>query len=329
MNRDKKPLTAYGGFVPPRDLSTEQVLTIVHELLPDASVAELVRLDGGESGGAHLVTFADDHEPIVVKVYRKGYGVAAAKEAYAYRLLRRSGFTAIPRLLGGAASKDSPIDRPYLVMSALPGASAEALIPDSTDDEVAAIYRQLGTAMRAVHAIKRDGFGFRLSTSEGAQATNSAFMRRVFDARAAKYLEQTGDRETFDAATRYVDEREWLFGLCRSAVLVHGDFHEGNVILEPGPDGPVVSGVIDLENSKAGDPMIDFATLHKYDIRGDRLKLDALFQGYGSVPEQFDARRRLYELVHDFELWAWFSEEGRHDYLAGAVADIRTLIAEG
>jgi hygromycin-B 7''-O-kinase len=315
--------------MPRSDLSTDQVLTIVRDLLPDAGVLELVRLNGGESGGAHLVTFADDHEPIVVKVYRKGNGVAAAKEAYAYRLLRRSGFTAIPRLLGGSASKDSPIDRPYLVMSALPGASAEALIPGATDDDVAAIYRQLGAKLRDLHSIPRDGFGFRLSTSEGSDATNAAFMRRVFDERAAKYLAQTGDRKMFDAATRYVSEREWLFDLCRSAVLVHGDFHEGNVILEPSPDGPVVSGIIDLENSRAGDPIIDFATLHKYDIRGDQLRLNALFEGYGSVPEQFDARRRLHELVHDFELWAWYGEEGRDDYRAGAVDDIRTLIAEG
>jgi len=315
--------------MPRADLSTDQVLTIVRGLLPGASVSELVRLNGGESGGAHLVTFADDHQPIVVKVYRKGYGVAAAKEAYAYRLLRRSGFTAIPRLLGGAGSKDSPIDRPFLVMSALPGASAEALIPDATDDGVASIYRQLGATLRELHSIGRDGFGFRLSTSEGSEATNAAFMRRVFDERAAKYLAQTGDRATFDAATRYIAEREWLFDLCRSAVVVHGDFHEGNAILEPTPEGFVVSGIIDLENSKAGDPIIDFATLHKYDIRGESLKLDALFEGYGSVPEQFDARRRLHELVHDFELWAWYSYEGRDDYLADAADDIRMLIAEG
>lgn len=154
-------------------------------------------------------------------------------------------------------------------------------------------------------------------------------MRRVFDERAATFLAQTGDRETFDAATRYVADRAWLFDLCRSAVLVHGDFHEGNVILESGPDGFEVSGIIDLENSKAGDPIIDFAVLHKYDIRGDRLKLDALLEGYGSVPEEFDARRRLHELVHDFEVWVWFSQEGLDEYARGTVDDIRSLLGEG
>jgi hygromycin-B 7''-O-kinase len=187
----------------------------------------------------------------------------------------------------------------------------------------------MGSLLRRIHGIPRTGFGYRLSTTNKADLTNEIFMRRVFDERAAVYAERTADRETVAAAAAYVAERCELFALCTEPILLHGDFHEGNVIVDMNQNKPVITGVVDLGNAMAGDPVADLARLDTFSIRGNESKQQALFGGYGSAPVQWDARRRLYQLVQAFELWVWYYRDGHHDYLPEVVDDIRRLLARG
>jgi aminoglycoside phosphotransferase (APT) family kinase protein len=308
-------------------VTIDEVRAVLSEIsvLPDPT--DVSRLPGGESGAAHLVTFADGTPPVVMKVY--GSGWTLAKEVAAYRLIRRNGITLIPELIGGASARDSPIGRPYLIMTRLRGESAEEITPSASDHDVSEIYRQMGSWLRRIHGIQRSGFGYQLSTTAKTDLRNEVFMRRVFDERAAVYADQTGDRETADAAAAYVADRTELFAMCRNPVLLHGDFHEGNVIVDLSQNEPVLTGVIDLENAMTGDPIADFARLDTFSIRGSEVKQRALFEGYGSVPAEWDARRRLYQLVQAFELWVWYEQDGHHDYLPEVVNDIRDLLSRG
>jgi hygromycin-B 7''-O-kinase len=313
--------------MPSAPVTTDELAAIMRAMLPESVAVGFSRMGSGEGGGAHLVRFAGGAEPVVVKVYDVAGGWILAKEVFAYRAMRAHGIEQIPRLVGGESAADSPIGRPYLVMSALPGVAVEEFIPAATDADVAAIYRRMGAALRSIHGIEQEGFGYRLSRMQDADRRNDRFMRGVFDRRSEVYLERTGDRELTEAARQYVADRAALFALCTTPVLLHGDFHEGNVIVDDRAGTPVLSGVVDLENALAGDPVVDLARLYSFNIRGDAVKLDALFDGYGSVPPDWDARRRLYQLVHDFERWIWHDQEGRGDRLATIVVDIRGLLA--
>jgi len=311
------------------DLELNQVIEILRETLPGAQVSGVARMSGGGISGAHLVTFADGSAPVVLKVYAEDDGWRLGKEIFVYRMLREHGVTAIPKLLGGAPADRSPIGRPYLVMSKVVGTPAAYLMSDLAEDQGAAVYRQMGAILRQVHGIGQEAFGYLTTGLHEAEPTNEAFMRTLFGKRAEIFLQHTGDRETFEAAHKYVANRAELLALCATPVLLHNDFHEGNILVDLTADGPLVTGFVDVENAMAGDPVADFAKLHSYCIGGDQVKLRALFEGYGSAPVQWEPRRRLYQLIHDFELWVWFRQTGEHNYQDELVADVREIIATG
>lgn len=93
------------------------------------------------------------------------------------------------------------------------------------------------------------------------------------------------------------------------------------------PDGPVLTGLIDVENAMAGDPMVDLSKTHSYSIGDNRVKLDGLFEGYGEVPTEWERRFRLFQLIHSFELWDFFCGIGEKDKLDPIAEEIRTLVA--
>jgi hypothetical protein len=44
------------------------------------------------------------------------------------------------------------------------------------------------------------------------------------------------------------------------------------------------------------------------------------------VPDDWGPISRLYQLIHDFELWVWYAQEGRADLLPAVVSDIEELL---
>ncbi|NUP49513.1 MAG: aminoglycoside phosphotransferase family protein [Catenulispora sp.] len=308
-------------------LTRDQAAEILRETVPGVSVVGVGRMDGGVVSGAYEVLCEDPADNVVVKVYAPDWGWKLSKEIRIYRLLRDKGVTKIPTLLGGAGS-DGLLGRPYLVMSKLPGANFEVINPGMTDADLRSVYRQMGQLMAQFHAIGQEAYGFLTSEIMDPQPTSEAHMKAVLAEASRLYLDETGDRDTYEEAHAYVAERADLFNLCDGPVLVHNDFHEGNVMVEQTPGGPLVTGIVDMENAMAGDPMVDLAKTHSYSIRGHRAKLEGLFEGYGGAPVEWERRVRLFSAIHLFELWRFFYKL-EADTPERIIADLRTLMAAG
>ncbi|GAA1996216.1 aminoglycoside phosphotransferase family protein [Catenulispora subtropica] len=308
-------------------LTREQAAEILREAVPGAEVTGVVRLVGGGVSGAYEVLCADPEQNVVIKVYGDREGWRLSKEISVYRLLRQHGVTKIPRLLTGAGS-DGLLGRAYLVMSKLRGVAADRLSPEMSDADLRSLYRQMGELVAQIHTISQEAYGYRGTEIIDPQPTNEACMKSVLARASGAYLEATGDRELYEAAREYVSARTELFALCEAPVLIHNDFHEGNIIVEQTVDGPVISGVIDVENAMAGDPIVDLSKTHSYSIRGSQVKLEGLFEGYGGAIVEWERRFRLFQMVHLFELWGFFygREPGTPE---GIIEDIRGLIAAG
>jgi hygromycin-B 7''-O-kinase len=315
--------------MPQPGVDLDAVAEVLQRIAPELTAVAVSRIDGGSISGAYEIACSDGADGLILKVYAEDSGWRLRKEADVYRILREHGVTSTARVLGGASKEDSPFGRPYMVMTRLNGTSLGQAGAEMSADEVAECYRQMGEILAQIHGIRQEAFGYLVDGVLDAMPTNLAYMTKLFAERAETYLKHGGDREIHDAAERYVAERADLFALCQTPVLVHSDFHEGNIIVDRTPHGPVVTGFVDMENAVAGDPLVDLAKTNYYSIRGDQRKLDALFAGYGSVPEQWDARHRLYQLVHDFELLAWSHDIGDLRHLDGFAADVRKIIALG
>jgi hygromycin-B 7''-O-kinase len=312
--------------LPPITLA--QARTLLLDVSAPENVAAIEQLSGGESGAAHLVTFVDESMPLIVKAYRQnGGGWSLVHEVAAYRLMRRNGITLLPELIAGARAAKSPIDRPYLVMTKLEHVSVEQYVETASDDQITDVYRQVGVLLRQIHDIPQVGFGRHLSEDGNTDPSNALFWQRVFETQVAEFEDQTGDHRTVELARTYVGARTELFDLCSSPVLLHGDLHEGNVIMDSDDDRPFLTGIIDIESAMAGDPVADFARMDTFSMHGSELKRDALFEGYGSTPDEWEQRKRLYQLVQAFEHWNWYHRDGHDDYLPGVIETINELLS--
>ena len=115
--------------------------------------------------------------------------------------------------------------------------------------------------------------------------------------------------------------------LCSTAApglsLCHFDFHTGNVLATRRDGSLRLTGIVDLENAIAGDPLIDLAKTLACSVRDDETRRAGPFAGYGPI----DRRNRqetltLYRFYGAIELWAWWTQIGDHQRAASMVADL-------
>lgn len=312
------------GFI----LTADAAAGLLRELIPGAVVADVERCAGGQMSGAYEVRFTGPEEPVIVKIYGVDGDAVPAKEEHVYRLLRGHGVTAMPRVLGSGA-----LDRPHLVMTKLTGRSLESLKTLLAPDEFTEVYRQLGELLAAIHRIPLHGFGYLYRAAiHDPQPTNLAFMTRLAAEKLDVFASKGGEADLRDAAAGFIRDREPLLARCATPRLLHNDFHEGNVLVERTAVGPRVTGLIDVENAMAGDPLADLAKTYGYDIAGkphEDAKLRGFEAGYGGFPADWRGTVALYRLIHAFELWVFFHEIGEHRFLAGVAEEMRALIDEG
>jgi hygromycin-B 7''-O-kinase len=287
---------------------------------PDLSRAEAEELLGrevescepmaaGENSPVHQVRLAGQAEPVIVKQYQKR--LPRAKEVYVYQLLAGNGIDRVPRVLAAGEY--------HVVLTLMPGRPLGE-VSDRLDDAARfAVYRQLGEFLARLHQIRMDAFGYLMTRIVDPKPDNTAYMTAWFDAELAKF----GDQELATAMARYVAARAGLFAGCPGAVLCHNDFHEGNVLID---ERGQLTGVIDMENAVAADPLTDIAKTDCYAIRGDRAKWDGLVAGYGPAVLARADVLPLYRLAHALQLSNWFAQIGRTDALAGLADDMRQIL---
>jgi aminoglycoside phosphotransferase (APT) family kinase protein len=97
------------------------------------------------------------------------------------------------------------------------------------------------------------------------------------------------------------------------------------VLVVPEEDGWRVSGLLDLENLLAGDPLLDLAKAHCYSPRRSEATLASLADGHGDLRTGWRDAIDLYVLYHWVELWDWFAVIGRTEPLVGIAQGMRLL----
>jgi hygromycin-B 7''-O-kinase len=285
---------------------------VIRELL-GREVQSCVPRAGGDNSAVFEVRFAGEREPVIVKRYQETW--RRAKEAHVYRLLVSHGIQPVPRLLAEADD--------YIVLTAVPGRLAADVIAGMGDAQRFAVYRQMGEFLARLHRITMDAFGYLMTDIIDARPHNTAYMTERFAVEVAAFGTHGGDPALAAAMSRYVEERAGLFAGCTGAVLCHNDLHEGNVLAD---DDGHVTGVIDMENARAADPLFDIAKTDCYSIRGDRAKWDGLVAGYGPAALSRAGVLPLYRLYHVLELRNWFARNERTEALAGLEDSMRQIL---
>lgn len=216
---------------------------------------ELTRIGAGQSNLTYLAT--DDLGSSVV-VRRPPLGHLAAS---AHDVLREGRIMAaledtdvpVPRIFGATTTAE---DTPVVAMSVVPGTSLNSRETAGrlTADARRAAADGLIDAMVAVHAVDLGATGLTTLASHEPYAPRQlrrwAGQWEKTRTRDAPALEALTDR--LRAAVPEQDE----------TVLVHGDLHLGNIIVDESTG--TVNAVVDWELTTLGDPMADIGSLLAY-----------------------------------------------------------------
>jgi aminoglycoside phosphotransferase (APT) family kinase protein len=73
------------------------------------------------------------------------------------------------------------------------------------------------------------------------------------------------------------------FDGCTGANPCHYDFHTGNALAVRRAGSLRLTGIVDLENAIAGDPLMDLAKTLAYSVRDDETRRAGLLAGYGPI----------------------------------------------
>jgi aminoglycoside phosphotransferase (APT) family kinase protein len=289
------------------DLDLDRIRPIVADLDPALRPTAVSRLAGG-STEVYRIDLATG-APLVLKLYADEPAWFAAKEALVAGWIGEAAPIPIPRWLKLDDSR-ARLPLRYALITWLPGQTIRSLkgAPGVTD-----AYRRMGAALRRLHQIPMDGFGYILGEGIASpHATNDAYMTQAFETLFRRFRDQSDDAALTHELEEAVRPRLDLLTLCDRPVLLHQDFQPGNVLAERGADGALrLTGLIDFANARAGDPLMDLATALSCCTHEDPASRAPLLEGYGPVNHpDLDGALWLYVFFFRLTLWTWLMEIG-------------------
>lgn len=298
---------------------------------PDTRVQGLRRL----SGGASQETWAFEAvSPAAPSTGLRELILRRAPAGAATRASGNPGLVAEAQLirLAGAAGVPVPevvqVLRPEhglgtgFVMQRLPGETLGRRIASAERNHLA---RQCGEALARIHALPVADLPPLRATQPRAEV---AHLRQWHAGHGAA-------RPVFQLALRWLDEHAPADGV---ATLVHGDFRNGNLMVDlaapegvpggasGGAPGRALVGVLDWELAHLGDPMADLGWLCVPSWRFGQLQravggfgtLDALLAGYASAGGQADRDRVHWWQVLGTLRWGVICESMGQAWRSGA-----------
>ncbi|MBE1874875.1 phosphotransferase family protein [Myceligenerans pegani] len=296
---------------------------LLRSVLPgNAVLTGVVPRGGGALSAVHEVRQADG-PTLVVKRYADQWRWKQEKEVYVLGLLNGSRPFADRIRVPEVVHVDA--ERAVTVMTLLPGRPLSHVSLDGTAER--AVLAEVGALTRALHTIRQPAFGYLTTRVLDPLPTNHAYMARQFDKKLAEFADLGGDSDVHASISGYVSDHAELLERCEQPVLCHNDLHAGNILVEPDGDGWRVTGLVDVENAIAADPLMDLAKTIQYEFERPPDAFDALVEGYGPLGPDGAERIRLYRTYHALELWDWFASIGTTAPLDGIAADLRSLPA--
>jgi Ser/Thr protein kinase RdoA (MazF antagonist) len=178
----------------------------------------------------------------------------------------------------------------YLIKDWQPGVEWVEAVPALPPNERPALYRALGEAVAALHAVTYPGFG---ELADDATITPGLTWPEALRLRAEAFIPAPEHRAYF---TRALERERGLLEAITTPALTHEDLHQHNILVAPEGTGWRISGLLDFEKAWAGHAESDLARLDLW--RG--MSHPALWEAYAAVhplPPEFQRRKLVYQLL--------------------------------
>jgi aminoglycoside phosphotransferase (APT) family kinase protein len=307
---------------PALTVTDAQAQAIVDRAAPGRKVERIGELLAGEISAVFAIELADGSPAFVLKVYPETMHWKMQKEVSIARLLAALPIP-VPRILLADESR-SLLDLNFIVMSHSDGRNVSQWEPSLDQRETHEIYRQIGAALRIIHSVTLESFGYLVENGVAQPfASNRAYMLSQFERKLGGFAKLGGRPALTEQLDAYLKRGTDLLDGCTRPVLCHYDYHSGNLLADRRNGTLQLTGIIDLENAIAGDPLMDLAKTIAYSVRDDITKRAGLLAGYGPIDRSdWQETLRLYQFYGAIELWAWWTQIGDHQRADNIVADL-------
>jgi len=303
-------------------VSDTQAQAIVDRVAPGRRVARVGELLAGEISAVFEIELANGPPALVLKVYPETLHWKMQKEV---SIARRLEGLPIPvaRILRADDSR-TLLDLDFVVMNRFDGRNVNQWEPSLDRNTTHDIYRQIGAALRVIHGITLESFGYLVSDGVAQPfASNRAYMLSQFERKLGGFARLGGRPALAAQLDAYLKRSAGLLDGCQQPVLCHYDYHSGNLLADRRDGTLQLTGIIDLENAIAADPLMDLAKTIAYSVRDDATKRAGLLAGYGSIDRpDWQETLRLYQFYGAIELWAWWTQIGDAARAEGIVAEL-------
>jgi hygromycin-B 7''-O-kinase len=260
---------------------------------------------------------------LVVKTYSAQRPWQLHQERFIYQLIRTNTTIPVPDVIRCDGTKQLlAVD--YMVMSRLPGAPIGAHHELSRAD-VEQLYGQVGAALRALHAVTFEHYGFITPAGVVPAMKNAEFMAQRFHDQLRVYAGTGGKPQIAARIDRAVTAGRDLFAASPGAVLCHNDLHEANVMAINRGGRWHLTGVLDVGGAVAADPLFDLARTHYWSTKGDPIKQGVLVRSYRPTRPAWRAALQIYILYHALELRNWFARHRQQPMLNHLDEDLEQL----
>lgn len=327
----------------------ERIRSVLDAAFPDREV-ERVEAAGpswNDENETVEVEFADG-ERIYLKVAVRGDGTRVARERAVMQYVGSHSEIPVPTVL----ASESDADVPYLATAAMDGRRRLELwhADDADEERRAALARQVGRALAALHELRFESHGHVGGGDADALELDPGPWTDVLVERIERTRAIAGEcrfDHHFDEVIAAVGaERDLLDDA--PAALVHGDpAHPNCMHGDAGPDDARTSGeervgFLDWELAHVGDPARELRRTCRLQFGplvsdGPERLVAALHEGYreraGSLPAGFEKRRPIYDAVTFlgasgfFEKWEHRFEEPTEQLAERVEADMAERLA--
>lgn len=262
------------------------------------AVARIERLYGGEANEVHAVGDSAGRALVVRIAHRQHPWFGG--EAWALERCRLAGLP-VPEVLHLEHVESAGEVLSICVQRMLPGRQMPA---DATADLV----REAGELLARLHRVEVPGFGH--PDADGrfpARALDEVVLERAEARAVPRALDAGLPRDLADAALAHLRRHRAVIAAARPH-LVHGDYGLKHLLVEDGR----ITGILDFENCRGGDPAEDFAW---WDFFYDRAPHGSalMLEGYRRVADPgaaLDLRRRLFRLALGLNTFSYYTQMG-------------------
>jgi aminoglycoside phosphotransferase (APT) family kinase protein len=232
----------------------------------------------------------------------------------------------VPELLAFDPCNEMLNGRILRLFSFIEGSSPATL--DGAPTKRGRFFRQLGEAIRLLHSIKQPEFNSRIGGENGFPRWSDYVANRWRDIVARS--ERAGlDGELLTKATGALSPLISRFDDVALPVICHRDLHFDNMLCDG--DGNLVA-LLDFDIAEAWEPAGDFHKLRWWVFGSDANAERQFNAGYwsdDSIPENFDDRVRVVEIVELINGMANWKMHGQSVMVTKAETRLRALFLDG